>query len=747
MDMEMRSLGPADSRSGSVVGGGKTPVTSTKASGDTRDRDAYELARAGKKDVLKRRFSLTSTIGFTCSLMLTWEAIMMNLSVGLENGGPAGLVYGFIGVWIGFISVVTVLGELASMMPAAGGQYHWTAILAPQSAKRFLSYITGCICVVAWIAAPTAAIYLASSVLQTTIATNIPSYEPKGWQVTLIMWAVLAVITTMSTILGMVLPVIEVFILFIHVFGFFAVLIPVLYLGPRSSTKAVWSTSFELGGWNDITLATFIGMKGAVASFLGTDGAVHMAEEVANSSTVVPHSMIAAILINGGLAFGVMLTFLYAAGDIMSILKSSSPYPFIQIIENATQSKSAAVVLSSMVCVLQACAGLAGVASGARMLWSFSREQAVPGWQWVSQVSKRFSIPIHSTLVVVICSSLLSLINIGSETVLNIVLSLVLQAFFSSYIISLSLLLYRRLRGEIMENGPDVPKEIVAWGPFRVKGWLGVANNIFAIVFSVIMMFFGSWPATKHPAPEQVNYSIAIFVGWTLLFVLYYLFWAKKRPIWTAVHPCNGHTPEDRARDFALDADIRWAASQKNPASTLIYAIDKETGEVAGGCEWLIFHENPFPNGPQPMKCTWYPAGSERAEYAERMLNQAFFARQAWFQRPHAGVNAMGVHPKYRRRGVGRLLMEWGHKIIDPLGYESFTEGSPIGRWLYEQYGYRRVMGLHVDFDKPNPSDEWRRLMHECKAPGILLLWRPPRGEWTEKVPTGPWAVTPETFK
>lgn len=85
------------------------------------------------------------------------------------------------------------------------------------------------------------------------------------------MWAILAVCTIMNTCLGMVLPVIEVFILIIHVFGFFAVLIPLLYLGPRAPASNVFSLSFEMGGWDDITLATFIGMKGAVAAFLGKD--------------------------------------------------------------------------------------------------------------------------------------------------------------------------------------------------------------------------------------------------------------------------------------------------------------------------------------------------------------------------------------------------------------------------------------------------------------------------------------------
>ncbi|KAE8391713.1 GNAT family acetyltransferase [Aspergillus alliaceus] len=218
-------------------------------------------------------------------------------------------------------------------------------------------------------------------------------------------------------------------------------------------------------------------------------------------------------------------------------------------------------------------------------------------------------------------------------------------------------------------------------------------------------------------------------------------------PVFTACHPVTGHTPEEYTKDRALDTDIQWANHLKNPASSLICAVDKASGNVVGGCEWWIFHENPFPNGPQPIPCTWFPEGSERAEFASQLLSKMFFPRQCWFQRPHAGVNRMGVHPNYRRRGVGRLLMEWGHEKIDQLGYESFIESSPMARWLYEEYGYRNIMGLHLDFAKKNPSDEWERLKYECRPPGVLLLWRPPKGVWDEKVPPGPWAVTKETWK
>lgn len=98
---------------------------------------------------------------------------------------------------------------------------------------------------------------------------NNPGYEPKGWHITLIMWAILLICMVMNTCLGMILPVIEVFILIIHIFGFFAVLIPLVYLGPRAEARSVFSQTYDLGGWNDITVATFIGMKGAVAAFLG----------------------------------------------------------------------------------------------------------------------------------------------------------------------------------------------------------------------------------------------------------------------------------------------------------------------------------------------------------------------------------------------------------------------------------------------------------------------------------------------
>lgn len=79
----------------SVVGEGKTPHVIESEVPSADQRDAQALARLGKKPVLKvredglllrqsevlndpqRRFSFIAMLGFTCTVLVTWEVIPM----------------------------------------------------------------------------------------------------------------------------------------------------------------------------------------------------------------------------------------------------------------------------------------------------------------------------------------------------------------------------------------------------------------------------------------------------------------------------------------------------------------------------------------------------------------------------------------------------------------------------------------------------------------------------------------------
>lgn len=62
---------------------------------------------------------------------------------------------------------------------------------------------------------------------------NYPSYTPALWQGTMVYWAVMAVAIIINAYTSKILPKLESFILVLHIMGFFAVLIPLVYVGGR----------------------------------------------------------------------------------------------------------------------------------------------------------------------------------------------------------------------------------------------------------------------------------------------------------------------------------------------------------------------------------------------------------------------------------------------------------------------------------------------------------------------------------
>ncbi|KAL8685422.1 MAG: hypothetical protein Q9218_007772 [Villophora microphyllina] len=233
------------------------------------DRDREELARLGKKQVLKRNFGFMSMLGFSCTMLVTWEGLLVLFVQGLTNGGPAGLVYGFLFAWIGTLAVFLTLAEMVSMAPTSSGQYHWVAMLAPPWCRKFLSYLTGWLTVAGWQAFVASACYLCGTLIQGLIVLENPSYQPKLWHGTLLFWASAACAVFVNTVVSRALPALEGFILVFHVLGFFAILIPLVYLSPHSSPHDVFGRFYNGGGWPTQGLSFFVGLIGNVFAFLG----------------------------------------------------------------------------------------------------------------------------------------------------------------------------------------------------------------------------------------------------------------------------------------------------------------------------------------------------------------------------------------------------------------------------------------------------------------------------------------------
>lgn len=113
-------------------------------------------------------------------------------------------------------------------------------------------------------------------------------------------------------------------------------------------------------------------------------------------------------------------------------------------------------------------------------------------------------------------SLLVGLINIGSTVAFNAILSTLIASLYTTYIISITLMIRKRASGEDYHLGP--------WNMGR---W-GLPVNVFAIIFSMIAIFFSFFPAANHPALKDMNWSSVMFGGITVFGLIYYVVFARK---------------------------------------------------------------------------------------------------------------------------------------------------------------------------------------------------------------------------
>ncbi|KAK4539385.1 hypothetical protein LTR36_010986 [Oleoguttula mirabilis] len=450
-------------------------VVQAKYRGTTADQ--REMHALGRVQELQRNFKFVSVLGFGCTLIGTWEFFLGLIAFGLTDGGTAGLIYGFLVVLAGFMCVYLSIAEMASMAPTSGGQYHWVSQFAPPSAQKYLSYIS------------------AGTIIQGLIVLNDSSYSPQPYQGMLLVWAVTVFCILFNVFLARRLPFVEGVLLIIYIVGFFVIIIPLWVLAPRADARTVFTTFNNAGGWNS---------------------KVHMAEEIKDSSKTLPEAIVYGVIVNGVMGLVMVITMCFTLGDPESILSTATGYPFIQVFFNATKSYAATNVMTAIIIIVFTSAVISEIATSSRQLWSFARDGGFPCSAFIAKISRSQSIPLNAILVSLAIVMLISLINLGSAVALNAINSLTISALMSSYILTISCVLYKRLRKE--------PLPARRW----TLGRYGMAVNIGAMVFLLPMFVFAFFPLATPVSPASMNWGSVMFFGIVGLATLYYYLWGHK---------------------------------------------------------------------------------------------------------------------------------------------------------------------------------------------------------------------------
>ena len=143
------------------------------------------------------------------------------------------------------------------------------------------------------------------------------------------------------------------------------------------------------------------------------------------------------------------------------------------------------------------------LATASRMVWAFARENGLPGSRFLAKIEPRTALPLPCIGLSTAISFLLALIDIGSSTAFTALTSLVISAFYTTYLISCGVLLHKRL---------TTPEGKMKYGPFSM-GRLGVPITILVMAYSVLGIFFSFWPPTQEVTAGTMNWSVAVFGG------------------------------------------------------------------------------------------------------------------------------------------------------------------------------------------------------------------------------------------
>lgn len=213
---------------------------------------------------------------------------------------------------------------------------------------------------------------------------------------------------------------------------------------------------------------------------------------------------------NGILGLVVVVAFLFALPSLQDALNDSTGFPFIYAFENAV-STAGVNGLTAIILIPVIFSNILYNASTGRQTYAFARDKGLPFARWISGVDKKRKVPANAIGLSCIISGLLSLINIGSETAFNAIISLNVAALMYTYLVSISCVIYRKVC--YPETLPDR-----RWSLGKHGLWI----NVVGLLYGVFGFFWSFWPSETPTTADTFNWSVVIFVGVFIISLVMY---------------------------------------------------------------------------------------------------------------------------------------------------------------------------------------------------------------------------------
>jgi amino acid transporter len=357
------------------------------------------------------------------------------------------------------------------------------------------------------------------------VGTNYPnSYVYKPWHLTLCIIAQLVVVALINMYAFRTVPYMELFAGALHII-LWIIFVPVLLaLSPKpySTASFVFTNKQVNSGWPNSAISWNLGLLVPAWGFIGFDGVNHMSEEVRRAKHAVPRAMVYSILLNGILAYAIVMVLLFSIGDQTEVLDSY--YPIIPLCINAAGPRGGTAMVVGLL-VVTFFVVVASLASVSRITWAWARDGGLP--KYFAKIHPKHRVPIRSLWLpctIVTCLSLFTVGNTATTTVFSAFTALSSLGLYTSYIIALSCIIHARLTGRLGSS----PSNPVRLGEWKLPRGLGLPLNIYALVWTIYLTIWLPFPTTIPVTGTGMNYAGPIYVAVVCAAVAYWFGWGKE---------------------------------------------------------------------------------------------------------------------------------------------------------------------------------------------------------------------------
>ncbi|KEF08394.1 MULTISPECIES: amino acid permease [Streptomyces] len=474
---------------------GRTP------SGSPAPDDHDVLRTLGYTPVLKRRMGPFANFASSFSVISVLSGCLTLYGFGLATGGPAVMMWGWIGVGIMVMFVGAGLAEVTSAYPTSGALY----FMADRLGGKRWGWYTGWLNLLGLLGA-IAGIDYGCALFAGAFAGLQWGFEPTPGSLMVIYVCVLALHAALNLFGVRLVGILNSVSVWWHLAGV-ALIVGVLWLVPsrHQPVSFVFTTFVNETGWHSTLYVALIGLLLAQYTFSGYDASAHLSEETTGAQVNAACGIVRAIRWSWVAGFVLLAGLTFAIQDYAGVRNTPTGVPPAQIFLDAL-GVSGAKALLLVVIVAQLFCGNAEVAATSRMVFAFSRDGALPGSAWWRHVSPRTGTPTRAVLLSVAVALVLALPSLYSSAAYAAVTSINVIGITPAYAIPI----YLRLRHR--HSFRPGPWNLGRWGV--PVGWVAVVWVAFVTVLFCLPQSAPISLATFNYAPVALLLVLSLATAW-----------------------------------------------------------------------------------------------------------------------------------------------------------------------------------------------------------------------------------------